>query len=544
MCRCSSKSASAKIGAMPSDAFTRRVGHVLAAGLIAAFFLQTLSSSLQKSPVFDEPPHIASGLAYIQKGVFTPNMQHPPLLKEIAALSMLLAGIRLPDTALVDAMLREPAGQGLEWAAGNLVIETAGPSRILFLARLPLILLSTLMPLLLYLWGRRMIGELAALGALFLCTFDPTVIAHSGLVTTDAGMATLAVLFFFCLWNYLGRRSVPRLLVCGLAMGFMLGAKFSAVLLPPVALLLMLAQAQITWPRLARALGDFTVMSLLAALVIMALYFSPSGLSEYFKGLHSVYNDSSPDFLAFMAGELKPRFAPYFAVAWLLKEPLATIAIVCFGSIVLLRSRRLKTIDKLFILVPPLVLFSACTLWAANIGIRYMIPAFPFLYLAGGAGAAALIHSPSKWPRGLAAVAAAWLLVAAAGIYPDHLSYFNEAACLPRDPDKLGLDGGTRCGPAWLDDSNTDWGQGLAQLAKWKKNPAASRPLRLAYFGSFPPEAYGFNRLERDFRFDLLPGPGLYAVSAKYISRFDSSWLRTARPVAVVGHAFYIYDIQ
>ena len=34
--------------------------------------------------------------------------------------------------------------------------------------------------------------------------------------------------------------------------------------------------------------------------------------------------------------------------------------------------------------------------------------------------------------------------IAAAGIYPDHLSYFNEMACLLKTPSNVGLDGGTR----------------------------------------------------------------------------------------------------
>src|ERR1019366_1625913 len=44
-----------------------------------------------------------------------------------------------------------------------------------------------------------------------------------------------------------------------------------------------------------------------------------------------------------------------------------------------------------------------------------------------------------------------WLPAAAAGIYPDGLAYFNEAACLTTNPGAIGLDGGTRCGPLWLD---------------------------------------------------------------------------------------------
>jgi hypothetical protein len=51
-----------------------------------------------------------------------------------------------------------------------------------------------------------------------------------------------------------------------------------------------------------------------------------------------------------------------------------------------------------------------------------------------------------------------WCALAAAGIHPDQLSYFNETACLTTEPGQLELGGGSRCGYRWMDDSNVDWG--------------------------------------------------------------------------------------
>jgi len=533
---------------------------VLAGTLTAAFFLQSLFSSLVKSPSSDEPPHIAAGLSYVQKGNFVPNPQHPPLLKEMAAVSLLLAGIRLPDVPAVRAMLTEPQGPQLEWGVGNDLIRQGGPPKIMFWARLPLILLATLAGLLLCLWARRMMGDAAAIGALFLFALDPNLIAHSQFVTTDMGMASFMVVFFFSLWSYLRRPAglrlgTPRLVWCGVAMGMLLCAKFSAVFMMPVALLLMLAAAvlprQDTATRVASALLHFGVMSVVACLVVMVIYFSTSGLSYYLQGIGSVYADANPDYMAYMAGEFQHRFTTYFAVAWLLKEPLGTIALVILGSVVVIRDRRLAVLDKLFVFLPPFVLFVACTVRAENIGIRYLIPAFPFLCLAGGAGLAMLKQSTpmqrgSKWGVGLAAALCVWMAVAAVGIYPDHLSYFNEAACLLQDPRKLGVDGGTRCGPWWLDDSNVDWGQGLGQLQVWRNRHPDSRTMWLAWFGSFPPEAWGIPSQTLSLYYiesNPVPAPGLYVVSAKYVSRYTLSWLRTTAPTAIVGHALYIYDI-
>jgi hypothetical protein len=141
------------------------------------------------------------------------------------------------------------------------------------------------------------------------------------------------------------------------------------------------------------------------------------------------------------------------------------------------------------------------------------------------------------------------------GIYPDHLSYFNEAACLLESPGQIGWDGGSRCGPQWMDDSNVDWGQGVKQLRTWMDHNGNGRTLRLTYFGTFPPEKYGLVYEKVDPN-DLMaePKPGLYALSAFWVGRIPaavesvapgaSSWISRTAPIAVVGHAFYIYDIH
>src|SRR5271169_4213556 len=98
--------------------------HFLMAGaLVAVFMLQSFSASRQKSPVFDEPPHIASGLSYIETGVFHGNLQHPPLLKEMSAIFLSMAGIHWPKDELAQALIRGgPNSKNMEWPVGNNII--------------------------------------------------------------------------------------------------------------------------------------------------------------------------------------------------------------------------------------------------------------------------------------------------------------------------------------------------------------------------------------------------------------------------------------
>jgi hypothetical protein len=577
--------------------------------LILVFLLECFLASRVKSPAWDETGDIAAGLSYVLTGKFTVNPQHPPLLKELIGLFALASGAHWPATPEAQQLLN--GASQYQWPVGSEIIAANGPDNVMFWARLPMILVAAMMGIVLYVWGRQMTGAMAALGALFLCVLDPNVVAHSYLTTLDAGFASFTVLFFFALWSYVRYPSLRRLALCGLALGAVLATKFSSVVLLPVAGLLILAAA---WrppaglPRpgrtflnlyeftadpsiktgpnepcpcgsgrkfkvchgargagmtrseptlakkLARGVYVFLAMGVVAFIVIQVLYFFPSEPLLYLKGLGMVNADHDPNYDAYLAGMLGTKFYSYFAVAWLVKEPLAIIALVAVGLVAVIRSQKFSLLDKLFLLAPPAALFAAHSLFADPYGIRYLIPVLAFTYLIGGVGLAGLIQSAALWKRVAAGVLCVWLAVAAVGIYPDHLSYFNEAACLMKDPSKIGLDGGSRCGPLWLDDSNVDWGEGLKQLRTWWQEHAQGRSMRLAYFGSFPPEEYGL-KFERIDQNQLLaaPAPGLYAVSAQEVARVPAlsekyggagAWLRRTPPTAIVGHCLYIYDIK
>src|ERR1035441_3957276 len=211
------------------------------------FLLQSFSAAVKKSPVFDEPPHIAAGLSYLETRVFHANLQHPPLLKEMSALFLAMAGIHWPKSPLADAVIQGgPAGEKIEWAVGKNIIHDGGADRVMFWGRLPFILLAALLGWLIYWWGRELLGSAAALGALFLYALDPTIVAHSALVTTDVGVTAFAVLFLFALWRYVEHPGRRRLVLSGLALGAVLGAKFSAVFLLPIGAILL--AAAVRWP--------------------------------------------------------------------------------------------------------------------------------------------------------------------------------------------------------------------------------------------------------------------------------------------------------
>ena len=123
--------------------------------------------------------------------------------------------------------------------------------------------------LLVMLWTRRRYGGGAALIALALMAFDPTLLAHGHFVTSDV----LVTLFLFAAWvawdAWLRRPSTGLLLAAGILAALAVSAKYSALILIvifPVAWLLARPRPGIpVWTGLA-------CLMLAPSLVILALY--------------------------------------------------------------------------------------------------------------------------------------------------------------------------------------------------------------------------------------------------------------------------------
>jgi hypothetical protein len=517
---------------------------------LAVLFLQAYPSLSLKTPTFDEPAHIAAGLSYLKTGDFRINLQHPPLLKEIGALPLALIGVNWPvGEDEWERLSREP-DPFLQWDLGQQVIYQNDYERVMFWSRLPFLGLALLLGCLIYAWGRRVVGETAALGALCLYSFDPNIVAHATLVTTDVG--------------------------CGVALGAALAAKFAAVALLPIGFLLVFwatrwipaamppRRSSLVDPyasdegsqRILWCLYSLAAMTVVAAAVVYALYFFPTNPFLYLKGLTLVNADHDPTHLAYMAGSFQPHFYSYYLVATLLKEPLPTLLLAVVGLFLLLRRGTIPMMEKVFLLLPPLLIVIAYAVKSHNLGMRYMIPILPFVHLLGGISIAALLETRRAWARGTTAALLLWLVVAAVGTFPNHLSYFNEAACVLREPSRLSLAGGSSCGPYWLDDSNVDWGQGLKQLKTWLDTNAPGRRVRLGYFGSIRPE---YHRIDHQRvtgeALDRPPGPGLHAFSSHLVARAlgrltarygsgAENWILHTPPTAIVGQAYYVYDVR
>ena len=292
-----------------------------------------------------------------------------------------------------------------------------------------------------------------------------------------------------------------------------------------------------------RNVAALTLMTLAAVVIVWAIYFFPKDPLFYWKGIQAVNRDRGTQPYFYLMGTLKPGgWKSYLLIAWLLKTPIPSLLLGVTAVVMLFKGRRATWLDEAFLIVPATGYFLFYSVFADNIGVRYLIPCFPFLYIFTGRVVQGL-RSVSRVQKLLFCVLLTWNVSEYAAITPDHLSYFNQIA------------GGADNGMEWLSDSNVDWGQGLIQLRRFLEDQKIT-DYAYFYFGTADPEYYGVRgRRIEGFDFVIRPTRGVVIMSTHLVTRARDvldrvfgngplNWLRRQAPVHIVGHAYYVYEIH
>ncbi len=151
------------------------------AGFILLFAIHLALISRANTITWDEPDHIYSG--YMSwHGDFGLNPEHPPLVKFVATAPLLPMRLNLPE--LRDRPYRLQAVLG-----GRDFIFHNDADKIVFRAQMRASIFTLLLLVIAFLATQEMFGTTAGFLALGLLLFDPTLLAHGALVTTDAAQA-------------------------------------------------------------------------------------------------------------------------------------------------------------------------------------------------------------------------------------------------------------------------------------------------------------------------------------------------------------------
>lgn len=514
----------------------RRVRAIAGVGsFITLFAIHLALTSRANTITWDEPDHIYAG--YMSwKGDFGLNPEHPPLVKFVAALPLL--GMQLSVPELQDRHYRLQAVLG-----GRDFIFHNDADNLVFRAQMAAAIFTLLLLVIVFFTAREMFSTTAGFVALGLLVFDPTLLAHGALVTTDAIQACFLLASIYAFYRYVKAPSVARLAITGLAVGLALASKHSAVLIFPM--LVILAGIEVfrrksadlglqlsIGKRTARLAVALLIIGVFSVGILWATYgfrYSARGnglklnpsmeaqLNEVpsrtearvlgeFARLHLLPESyvygfahvlfSAKSFNSYVFGKAYPHAVWfYFPVAMLVKSSL-TFLILLVISIGVIASGRLQNRRALaFLLIPALIYLAASMLGGMNIGIRHILPVYIFLAILIAGTTSVLIKSRRHW---LYAVILLLLFqaISVTRTFPAYMGYANEAF------------GGPKNVWRYLSDSSVDWAQQLHAVKRYTDQ----RHIQHCWFVYF-----GTGVIDYDY----------YKIPCKLLPTVESIWLGT-----------------
>jgi 4-amino-4-deoxy-L-arabinose transferase-like glycosyltransferase len=559
------------------------------AALLAILLLQLSLMANMNSATWDEPDHIYSAYMQAMHGDYGLNPEHPPLIKFLGALPLIEMELKMPPLQGRPYRLEEAAG-GRDFLFGN------DANTILFRVRMATSGITILLALMVFLATQEMFGAGAGLIALGLLVFDPTLLAHSALMTTDAGGAYFMFASIYAFYRYAKSPSKIRLALVGLAVGLALASKHSNVLLLPM--LLLLGVGETLWPNAASikrapvSLGRrfmhsgvaLIAIALIAVAVLWATYGFryaaradglqlnplmaaqlarvPSHLEgaalalmaklhllpeSYIYGFAHVLIQSKA-FTSFLLGTIYPHPVWfYFPIAMVIKSTLSFLILFGIALWTIATGRLRAPREILYMAVPAAIYMAFAMAGGMNIGVRHVLPIYIFLTVLLGGASWKLAQKNRRW----LSVVVLLLVFQATSVmhaFPAYVSYANEAAGGPAAVHNL------------LSDSSSDWGQQMKAVRRYT-DAHGIKDCWFAYFGQGVADFsyYGIpcrplitaDSLYFDGPHDVpaaMDGPVF--MSAGVLSGFEFGPgslnpyenFKQLKPVAVVDYGVFVYD--
>lgn len=495
-----------------------------------------LTSMWRMSETYDEPNHLRFGESVLKDADLSAWNQSAP----VSALN------------------------ALSVAAGRRLGLAISPRAELLLARLPSVCLSLLLAALVFRWSSELYGALGGVISLGLYVFDPNIIAHSRVVGTDLPSALMMLGSVYLFVRYLKTPSTANLAVAALATGLAQLTKQTALLLLPVFLVLVVLRlvgrrrtpAALPPSPVPYGAKRMAVHAMLFSLIVLAMLNAGYGFrssmttgrdlpiiswsptrGEYETVVRSFpdlpiplptayvesliigayYNSTGrghgPNYLLGQRSQMGWWY--YFPVAVGLKTPLGMLVALVLSFFLLKKAAASQWIDEAAIGLSVASVFLFFTLFCtAQIGVRYLLPMFPFLCVFCGRLGSVFATGRRGALRAVTAAALGWYVVSALSYHPQYLSYFNE------------LIGSRKNMYKYLADSNVDWGQNEYLLAR--------------YLAARPRERISVNP----------PGPvtGKIIVNVNRLVGLEDAaayeWLRASyEPVDQLGYSWLIYQV-
>jgi len=445
---------------------------------------------------------------------------------------------------------------------------TASNRTAIFVSRIPTTLVALILAYFIFRWASSLYGEKAGVAALVCCVFCPTTLAHSRFMTNDLFCATLMLISTYVFVEYMKKPSLQRWILTAVIFSLAQLTKHTALLLFPIFILLCVLHSKngirkfFQYKNLrssVRKFGRFAGYLLLFVLIFLVVLNAGYGFRDVCVSFSQLAGYNPDLFREPLTQTLLQRFPRvplplprtyleslllgyhynakglghgsvylfeelsrkgwwyYFPVAAVLKFPISFF--LMFGGAVwawINNRKRRKDPAGLSVFLPALVIFLFFTLFCtAQIGIRYLLPMLPFLYIF--ISQIVTLDAPTMkfaWRLGIPLLFV-WFALSSLSYYPHYLSYFNELIGRRTNMYK------------YLADSNVDWGQNQYYLDKYvRDNPRKNIKV------SPPKPASGTVIISVNELVGIVHGPQKYR------------WIRTRyRPVGHIAYSWLIFDI-
>jgi len=577
---------------------------------------QATLSMRKKSVTIDEIMYFSTGYYHLKTGDFNFNMTNPPLMKMLSAIPLLFLDLKIPA---IDGNPKEwSLIKQWKFARTFLYENTVDADKILFVARLPIVFISVLLGFYVFMLSKDFFGEKAGLCALFLYCFSPNILAHSRLATHDLGLTAFMFISSYYFLRFCRFQSVKNMLLCGFFFGLALLVKTTGLFLIPIfalysatlmfrgerftlfenfAFVKKIGKRKILYQQITSLIISFCIIGLVGLAVLNLGYglkgsFQPVPVNNKMKILQSLpaknfITTRIADFAlevplpvpsaylemikfqkklvansggVYFAGKIYDQGLWYLMfISFLIKTPVPLLIALLLSLAFTIKSFRETREEWMAVIFVSFIFFIFSYLSNINVGIRYVLPVFPFVHVLASRFISE-IDFRNKWLSFSIGGLCIWYLISSVGIYPHYLAYFNESI------------GGPKKGYKYLVDSNLDWGQDLKGLKHYMDEKGIDK-IKLAYFGSADANYYGINydylpavgltpkepgqywwyEIDQKHRYDPGPQKGHIAVSATLVaspgwlkSKFHETyeWLREHEPVDQIGYSILIYHIE
>lgn len=541
----------------------RRLQYLLLAAVLAIAGVVMAGSARDDTPTTDETLYLPTGYQYLTERSSRYGFEHPPLFRDIAALPLLFVRDLKPYTTfLPDATLPVDLNSAV-WVAGPRFLseQTIRSHDLMFLGRVPMILLTLLLAWLVFRFAEKRRGLRAAWFTAALVLGSPLVLGHGRLATTDVPTALTVFLALTALERMLREQTTRSSLLFGVCIAIAFLTKFALLVLGPFCLAFCFVRDGN--PRtLARLLLGFATAAA-AIWVVYRFHLEAYPIVQHLDDIRDVLARSRPDshgappWMLTLAGSEATRpwahylfgawwqfsrpgafgyyfgegsfaaWKSYYAFGFFAKHSLAfhvLLGIAAFtwirtlremGSVRAWAERAGKSLseDPFVFLAAAWVgyyFFTISFVNKGNTGSRYLLPLLPFVYLGVAFALDAWVQSGASGRArranraGIVVFLLVWQGASVLGQYPSFLSYFNEAFR-------------GRAGGGWyLVDTDLEWGQDAKRLADWVK-------------------ARGIDHISVAAELDAVTPDGLHHLPASAWSPAYSEYLGSRLSVLVPG---------